>query len=72
MADCRFANDEAGIAALADWAGCHGAGLVVMEASGGVEQDAFPALWQAGMPCALNNPKAVRRFAEAMGRLEKT
>lgn len=69
---CRFANDEAGIAALADWAGRHGAGLVVMEASGGVEQDAFRALWQAGMPCALSNPKAVRRFAEAMGRLEKT
>ena len=68
----RFANDEAGIAALADWAGRHGAGLVVMESSGGIEQDAFLALWQAGMPCALTNPKAVRRFAEAMGRLEKT
>lgn len=68
----RFAYDEVGIAALAGWASDHGAGLVVMEASGGVEQDAFLALWHAGMPCAVINPRAVRRFAEAMGRLEKT
>ena len=26
----------------------------------------------AGLPCALTNPRTVRRFAEAMGRLEKT
>lgn len=68
----RFANDEAGIAALAEWAGGLGAGLVVMEASGGIEQPAFLALWRAGLPCALANPKAVRRFAESMGKLEKT
>lgn len=69
---CRFANDEQGIAELAAWASGHGAGLVVMEASGGIEQAAFLALWRMGLPCALSNPKAVRRFAEAMGRLEKT
>jgi transposase len=68
----RFANEEAGIAALAAWAGEHGAALVVMEASGGIEQIAFLALWRAGLPCALTNPRAVRRFAEAMGKLEKT
>jgi transposase len=68
----RFANDAAGIAELAGWAAGHGAGLVVMEASGGIEQSAFLALWQTGLPCALTNPKAVRRFAEAMGTLEKT
>lgn len=43
-----------------------------MESSDGLEQDAFLALWQAGRPCALTNPRAVRRFVEAMGRLEKT
>jgi len=43
-----------------------------MEATGGIEQGAFCALWQAGLPCALANPKAVRRFAEAKGTLEKT
>lgn len=68
----RFSNDMTGIAELARWAREHAAGLVVMEASGGIEQDAFLALWHAGMPCALTNPRAVRRFAEAMGRMEKT
>lgn len=43
-----------------------------MEASGGVEQPAFLALWKAGQPYALANPRSVRRFAEAMGRLKKT
>lgn len=68
----RFANDAAGIADLARWATGHGSGLVVMEASGGIEQPAFLALWRAGLPCALTNPRAVRKFAEAMGKLEKT
>ena len=68
----RFANDGAGIAELAGWVAGHGGGLVVMEASGGIEQAAFLALWRAGLPCALTNPRTVRRFAEAMGRLEKT
>ena len=68
----RFANDDGGIAELARWATGHGAGLVVMEASGGIEQDAFLALWRIGLPCALTNPRAVRRFAGAMGTLEKT
>lgn len=68
----RFANDAGGIAELGEWAAGHGAGLVVMEASGGVEQAAYLTLWQAGLPAALVNPRAVRRFAESMGRLEKT
>jgi transposase len=68
----RFANDPGGVAALALWAGESGVSLIVMEASGGVEQDACLALWRQGCPCAIANPKAVRRFAEAMGRLEKT
>jgi transposase len=68
----RFANDEAGWEDLAGWAAGHGASLVVMEASGGIEQGVFLALWRQGCPCAIADPKAVRRFAEAMGRLEKT
>lgn len=68
----RFANDPEGIAALAAWGGEHGVCLVVMEASGGVEQSAYLSLWRQGCPCAIANPKSVRRFAEAMGRLEKT
>ena len=68
----RFANSPEGAAALAAWALDHGAELVVMEASGGIEQPAYLALWRQGCPCAIANPKAVRRFAEAMGHLEKT
>ena len=43
-----------------------------MEASGGYERRAFVLLWQAGVPCALTNPRSVRHYAEAMGVLEKT
>ena len=32
----------------------------------------LPMLWQAGQPCGLVNARNVRRFAEAMGALEKT
>jgi transposase len=68
---CRFRYDEEGLTELATWAAA-GVALVVMEASGGLEQAAYLALWRHGCPCALANPKAVRRFAQAMGRLEKT
>ena len=68
----RFSNDESGVAALGDFCREHGVELVVFEASGGVEQAAFLTLWKQGQPCAIANPKAVRRFAEAMGFLEKT
>jgi len=70
--DRRFGNDEEGWGQLAGWAAGLGASLVVMEASGGIEQQAFLALWRQGCPCAIADPKAVRRFAQAMGQLEKT
>ena len=43
-----------------------------MEASGSYERTAFTLLWSLGLPCGLANPRSVRRFAEAMGYLEKT
>jgi len=67
-----FDNDAAGIAELAAFCRQHQAGLAVMEATGGYERRAFLLLWEAGMPCALTNPRSVRRYAEAMGILEKT
>lgn len=67
-----FENDAAGVAALADFCRQHRAQLVVMEASGGWERQAFLLLWEAGIACALTNPRSVRRYAEAMGILEKT
>jgi transposase len=68
----RFGNDAAGIADLAELCRGHGVGLVVMEASGGYERTAFLLLWELGVGCALANARSVRRFAEAMGFLEKT
>src|SRR5438132_11503937 len=43
-----------------------------MEATGGYEKLPFGLLWAAAVPAAIVNPRAVRRFAEAMGILEKT
>ena len=68
----RFANTEQGVADLAAWCRRHEVGLVVMEATGGYERLPFGLLWAEGLPAALVNPRSVRRFAEAMGLLEKT
>jgi len=67
-----FNNDTAGIAELAAFCREHAVTLVVMEASGGYERQAFVELWEKGISCALTNPRNVRRYAEAMGILEKT
>lgn len=68
----RFANDAAGIAGLAAFCAEHKVELVVMEATGGFERLAFTLLWEAGVACAIANPRSVRQYAEAMGFLEKT
>jgi transposase len=67
-----FNNDTAGITELAAFCRDHAVELVVMEASGGYERRAFLELWGHGLSCALTNPRSVRRYAEAMGILEKT
>jgi transposase len=67
-----FDNTAEGIAALAAFCGEHRVELVVMEATGGLERAAFLGLWAREIACALVNPRNVRRFAEAMGALEKT
>jgi transposase len=61
-----------GIAQLRSFCTDQGVELVVMEATGGYEKLPFSLLWAAGAPCAVVNPRSVRRFAEAMGFLEKT
>jgi transposase len=68
----HFKNDTAGIAELAAFCREHAVTLVVMEASGGYERRAFIELWENGIGCALTNPRSVRRYAEAMGILEKS
>lgn len=68
----RFERTAEGIAALADFCREHAVELVAVEATGGYEKLPFMLLWTAGVPCAIVNPRAVRRFAEGMGLLEKT
>lgn len=67
-----FERSGEGIGALTAFCHDHGVDLVVMEATGGYEQLPFGLLWAAGISAAIVNPRAVRRFAEAMGLLEKT
>jgi transposase len=46
--------------------------LVVLEATGGLERPVASALAAAGVPVAVVNPRQVRDFAKATGRLAKT
>jgi transposase len=68
----RFANTAKGIAELAVFCRQHQVELVAMEATGGYEKRPFALLWAQGIAVAILNPRAVRRFAEGMGLLEKT
>jgi transposase len=46
--------------------------LVILEATGGLEQPVAAALALAGLPVAVVNPRQVRDFAKAVGKLAKT
>ncbi len=65
-------NDEQGLAELAPRLVALTPALVVLEATGGFEFLAAITLAKAGLPVAVINPRQVRDFAKAMGRLAKT
>lgn len=67
-----FANDEGGIAALVSHLRGLAPRLVVLEATGGYEIALASALGVARVPLAIVNPRQVRDFARALGRLAKT
>lgn len=66
-----FGNDEQGISRLLDRLNTVRPSLVVMEASGGYETAAATAIAAAGWRLAVVNPRQVREFARATGRLAK-
>jgi transposase len=66
----RLTNTAQGRAAVV--ARAAGSVLVVVEATGGYEQGVVDALDEAGVPVAVVNPRRVRAFAAAIGRLAKT
>jgi transposase len=65
-------NDPAGFEELlADLRGRR-IGLIVIEATGGLEHALAGLLLQQGLPVAVVNPRAAREFARSMGHLAKT
>lgn len=71
-ATTTYSNDESGIASLVEtvaaWQPC----LVVLEATGGWELAVTVALAGAGLAVAVVNPRQMRDFARAAGKLAKT
>lgn len=67
----RVANDTVGISTLLERLR-QGVELVVMEATGGYETQAASAIAGAGLRLAVVNPRQVRDFAKATGRLAKS
>ena len=68
----RVSSDATGIATLVKRLKGLRPALVVLEATGGLEIPAVAALAAAGLPAVVVNPRQVREFARATGRLAKT
>lgn len=68
----RVANDEAGAKELIGRLTQFKDAIVVLEATGGLESYPAAALGTEGFRVAIVNPRQVRDFARAMGRLAKT
>jgi transposase len=65
-------NDDSGISSLIDRLRSLKPSLVVMEATGGLEILLYSALVAAGFAAVVVNPRQVRDFAKALGKLAKT
>jgi transposase len=68
----RVSSDETGIATLIKRLKGLRPALVVLEATGGLQIPAVAALAAAGLHTVVVNPRQVRQFAGATGRLAKT
>ena len=68
----RSDNSESGIAEIVQTLAAVEVALVVLEATGGLEQAVTAALTQAGIAVVVSNPRRVRDFAKALGKLAKT
>jgi len=67
-----FSNDDEGIGKAVCCLREVAPALIVMEATGGIELPIAAALAAAGLPVAVVNPRQVRDFARATGKLAKT
>jgi len=68
----QVANEAAGCEALIGWLKSLGVRMAVLEASGGYERLAAKALRRARLVVRVVDPKRVRHYAKAIGRLAKT
>jgi transposase len=66
------ARDSQGLAELSTVLTEMGPSLIVLEATGGYEQVVAAQLASCGLPVVVVNPRQVRDFGRAMGRLAKT
>jgi transposase len=68
----RVVNDPAGVAGLVERLAGDRPVLIVLEATGRLAEPVAAALAAVGLPVAVVNPRQVRDFARAVGRLAKT
>lgn len=67
-----IAHTESALATLVEQLRALSPTLIVLEATGGMELPLTNALATAGLPVVVVNPRQVRDFAKASGRLAKT
>jgi len=68
----RFDHNPGGIKSCLAFLSSRNPTLIVMESTGGYEMDLAIALSEAGLSVAVVNPKRIRDFARATGKLAKT
>jgi transposase len=68
----KLTNDVKGFKALIKVLSTLGEVLIVMEATGGYEKPVAKALKKEGLAVAVVNPRQIRDFAKALGKLAKT
>lgn len=68
----QFENQDEGIIQCTDYLVSLGPELIVLESTGGYETSLAVALQSARLPVVVVNPRRVRDFGRAVGRLAKT
>jgi len=68
----QFSNDDSGIKKLIKFLKKIDPALIVFESTGGLEMPAVSSLIENHLPVVIINPRQVRDFAKATGRLAKT
>lgn len=68
----RFSNDDIGVKKLVSFLNKIYPSLIVFESTGGLEMLAVSSLVEHQLPAVIMNPRQIRDYAKATGRLAKT